>query len=97
MENHINEVSNIFDEGSNVFRHIESMHAKMKEILKPIEWQVYEGLFILGEDEDVVAKKLGYISNERGRRPGYKQIRNIRKGIILKAYRCLNNGDIDII
>lgn len=97
MENHVNEVSNIFDEGSNVFRHIESMHAKMKEILKPIEWQVYEGLFILGEDEDVVAKKLGYISNERGRRPGYKQIRNIRKGIIAKAHRCLNNGDIDII
>ena len=97
IENHVNEVSNIFDSGSNVFGHIEAMHNKMKEILKPIEWQVYEGLFILGEEEDQVAKKLGYISNERGRRPGYKQIRNIRKSIITKAYRCLNNGEIDII
>ena len=97
IENHTNEVSNIFDEGSNVFRHVQLVHEKMKEILKPIEWQVYESLFILGEEEDAVAKKLGYISNERGRRPGYKQIKNIRKGILVKVRRCFDNGEIDIV
>lgn len=97
IENHSNEVTSIFDESSDVSKHITVMHDKMKEILKPIEWQVYEGLFILNEDEDAVAAKLGYISNEKGRRPGYKQIRNIRKTIILKAKKCLTNGDIDIV
>jgi hypothetical protein len=97
MENHMNEVSQIFDETSDVFRHVEALHKKMKETLKPIEWQVYEGLFILGDDENAVATKLGYISNEAGRSPGYKQIRNIRKIIIDKAKKCLAKGEVDII
>jgi hypothetical protein len=69
----------------------------MKEILKPLEWQVYEGLFIQHKDESQMAKELGYISNEKGRDPGYKQIKNIRKIIIVKVKQCLANGDIDII
>jgi hypothetical protein len=68
----------------------------MKEILKPIEWKVYEGLFILNEDEETVAKKLGYISNEKGRAPGYKQIKNIRKNVITKVKKYLTSGEIDI-
>lgn len=97
IENHFNEVRCISDETTDIFKHVQAMHSKMQEILKPVEWKVYEGLFILGEDEEKVAKKLGYISNERGRKPGYKQIRNIRKVIITKAKQCLSKGDIDIV
>jgi hypothetical protein len=43
-----------------------------------------------------VAKSLGYISNEKGRSPGYKQIKNIRKIIIAKAKKCMANGELDI-
>jgi hypothetical protein len=96
IENHTHEVKNIFDSGGDVFRHVDALHARMKELLKPVEWQVYEGLFVKGQNEDMVAKGMGYISNERGRSPGYKQIRNIRKNIILKARKCLERGDIDI-
>ncbi len=97
IENHANEVSSIFDEASDVSRHVVTFHARMREILKPMEWQVYEGLFILNKDEAQLAKELGYISNERGRDPGYKQIKNLRKIIIVKAKKCLTDGDIDII
>lgn len=96
IENHPNEVKSIFDESVDVLKHVEKLHAKMKEILKPLEWEVYEGLFILHKDENVVAKELGYITNERGRDPGYRQIKNIRKTIILKVKKCLANGDVDI-
>lgn len=97
MENHAHEVKSIFDDSTDVSRHVDTVHAKMKEILKPLEWQVYEGLFISHKNEAEVAKELGYISNERGRNPGYKQIKNIRKTIILKVKQCLANGEIDIV
>jgi hypothetical protein len=96
IENHNDEVKNIFDNGSNIFRHIEMANVTMKQILKPLEYQVYEGLFILHQDEATVAKKLGYISNEKGRNPGYKQIKNIRKAIIIKFKQALEEGLIDI-
>lgn len=96
IENHSNEVSQISDETQDISRQIEKVHVKMKEVLKPIEYKVYEGLFILNEDEGKVAAKLGYISNEKGRPPGYKQIKNIRKSIIIKIKKCISNGEIDI-
>lgn len=96
MENHVNEIHQISDETHDVSGQIDKVHAKMKEILKPIEYKVYEGLFILNEDEATVAAKLGYISNEKGRAPGYKQIKNIRKIVITKVKKHLSDGDIDI-
>jgi hypothetical protein len=97
MENRLNEVSNICDESGDIFRHISKVHDRMKEILKPAEWEVYEGLFILGLEEDVVAKKMGYVSNEKGRKPRYKQLQNLRKIVIAKAKITLMNGDVDIV
>jgi hypothetical protein len=96
IENHSNEVHNISDESTDISSQIQKIHQKMKEILKPIEYKVYEGLFILHEDEGIVAKKLGYISNEKGRPPGYKQIKNIRKTIIVKIKKCIDLGEIDL-
>jgi hypothetical protein len=97
IENHPNEVRSIFDESADVIRHVNAVHTKMKEVLKPLEWQVYEALFIHNKDEIDVAKQLGYITNEKGREPGYKQIKNIRKAIIVKVKKCLVDGEIDII
>jgi hypothetical protein len=96
IENHVNEIHQISDETSDVSSQVEKVHKKMKEVLKPIEYKVYEGLFILNEDEETVAKKLGYISNEKGRTPGYKQIKNIRKNVIAKVKKYLTSGEIDI-
>ncbi len=96
IENHTNEVSNILDDNSNIFNHIKTAHITMKKILKPLEYEVYKGLFILNENESVVAKRLGYISNEKGRNPGYKQIKNLRKTIISKFKKALKDGQIDI-
>lgn len=96
IENHDDEIKTIFDDAYDISRSIEMANVAMKKLLKPLEYQVYEGLFILHEDEAVVAKKLGYITNEKGRNPGYKQIKNIRKAIIIKFKKALKDGIIDI-
>ena len=97
IENHVDEVANIFDDSFDIAKHAKLLHAKMKEILKPTEWTIYEGLFILGLGEEEVARNIGYKSNEKGRIPGYKQIRNVSKSIIEKARKCIQNGEIDMI
>ena len=97
IENHAHEVKSIFDDSIDVLRHLDAIHDKMKEILKPLEWTVYQGLFIDNKDESQLAKEMGYISNEPGRDPGYKQIKNLRKSIIVKVKKCLANGDIDLL
>jgi hypothetical protein len=48
--------------------------------------------FVVVED----AERLGYISNEAKRAPGYKQIKNLRKSIILKFKKALKEGQLDI-
>jgi hypothetical protein len=96
IENHQDEIKTIFDNCSTVFKDIEKAHIVMKQILKPLEFQVYEALFINNEDEAKVAKRLGYISNEAKRAPGYKQIKNLRKSILIKFKKALSNGDIDV-
>ena len=96
IENHPQEIREISDATVDISNQITNFHNRMREILRPQEFLVYESLFIFHEDESIVAKKLGYISNEKGRTPGYKQIKNIRKQIIIKAKKSLKEGDIDI-
>lgn len=96
MENHLHEVSEIPDDNIDITDHIVKVNEKMKEILKPIEYKVYEGLFILHEEEEVVAQKIGFHATEKGRKAGYKQIKNIRKIIINKFKKCIEKGTIEI-
>ena len=57
----------------------------MKKILKPIEWRVYDLLYIQNRTENEVAKAMGDVTSEKNRQPGYKQIKNIKKSIIKKV------------
>lgn len=75
----------------------QAIHKKMKTILKPIEWKAYKMLFIDNLPEEEIAIKMGYKSNETGRKAGYKQIKNIRKSIMEKVKKALSNDEVDIL
>jgi hypothetical protein len=96
IENHPNETSELQAESPDLSNQVHKIHIKMKELLKPSEYKVYEGLFIKEEDEGVVAKKLGYIANEKDRTGRYKQIQNIRKSIVIKIKKAMSDGIIDL-
>jgi hypothetical protein len=98
LEDHSLEVNSIkFNDGNNVEDEIKKVHNKMEQVLKPNEWIVYKGLYVDHLDEDEVAEQLGFRSNEKNRKPGYKQIKNIKKSIIKKTKECLKKGDIEIL
>ena len=69
----------------------------MKEVLKPNEWIVYQTLYIENLDEEEAAEQLGLISNEKNKKPGYKQIQNIKKNIIKKVKESIEKGSIELL
>ncbi len=76
---------------------MDRISAKMKEVLKPAEWKIYQALYIEHMSEEDAATLMGYKTNEKNRVPGYKQIKNVKKAIIKKVKRMLEDGEIEIL
>ena len=85
LENHSQEVYSMITDSFDVELSSATLHKRMKKVLKPVEWKVYELLYIENKEEKEVAKKMGYVTSEKNRSPGYKQIKNIKKSIIKKV------------
>lgn len=96
-ENHSLEIYDIPNSHYDITGQIEEMHGKMKSILKPFEYKIYDCLFIKNLSEEQTAKELGYSSKEKWRKPGYNSISKAKKIIIEKARKIIKNGEIDII
>ena len=97
LENHSQEVYCYDSDTVDVAATAKNLHKRMREILKPAEWRVYSLLYIEHRGEEEVAGMMGYKTTEKNRSPGYKQIKNIKKSIISKVKKCLQDGEIDIV
>ena len=95
IENHAHEIASISGGDFDVEKNAKTLHNKMQEILKPTEWKVYVSLYIDQKSEEETARKMGYKTTEKNRTPGYKQIKNIKKSIIIKVKKCLHDGEVD--
>jgi hypothetical protein len=71
-----------------------ALHARMRGTLTPRHYFVYKMLFIDGINEEEVARILGYKSNERGRKAGYKQIKNLKNQYKVMAKKIIQKEDI---
>jgi hypothetical protein len=91
LESHSQEVFNIPEHNFDLDKQIEELRIKLKDYLTPIQYRVYTLLFVDGKSEEAAAKILGYNTSEKGRSPGYKTIHNIRKLIIVKARKIIEN------
>lgn len=96
LENHTKEIRSIPSDDYDVEAAAKKLHTQMKIELKPNEWLVYKYLYIDFLEEEKVAKKMGYKTSEKNRQPGYKQIKNIKKSIIIKVKNLLQQDKIDI-
>jgi RNA polymerase sigma factor (sigma-70 family) len=90
LENHPQEIYNTPSDSFDIEIEATTLHNNMKKILKPIEWRVYNLLYIQNKTENEVAKEMGYVTSEKNRQPGYKQIKNIKKAIIKKAKQLIS-------
>ena len=90
LENHPQEIYNKPSDSFDIEVEAMTLHNNMKKILKPIEWRVYNLLYIQNKTENEVAKAMGYVTSEKNRQPGYKQIKNIKKSIIKKVKQLIS-------
>jgi DNA-directed RNA polymerase specialized sigma24 family protein len=96
LENHTQEVHNIIEDEIDIEKAAQKIHLKMRQVLKPIEWKFYELHYIQHKSEEDSAKYMGYKTNEKNRKIGYKQVKNLKKAIMIKVKKYLYNGDIDL-
>lgn len=97
LETHAQEVYNKAEDSIDIERTALNIHSRMEQVLKPFEWKVYRALYVDNLSEEEIAKRMGYKTSEKNRTPGYKQIKNIKKAIILKVRKALDNGEVDIV
>ena len=90
LQNHEQEVFNMPSGDFDIEIAAENLHKKMQKILRPTEWIIYDLLYVQMKNEREVAKKMGYITSEKNRDPGYKQIKNIKKSILKKVKKQLD-------
>ena len=77
-----------------IYRATSTLHGKMRKSLTARHFFVYKMLFIDGISEDEVARILGYKSNEKGRKAGYKQIKNLKNQYKNLAKKIIKKEDI---
>ena len=94
LENHSHEVHSMEDHNFNIIDAQEKLNKCMKKALSAKQYIVYDLLFIKHVDEEVVAEKMGYKTSEKGRKAGYKQIKNLKKIFKQKAQEILKTEDI---
>ena len=96
LEEYQNEIHEIKTEHIDIDKAGEQIHEKMKRILKPLHWFVYYNLFVLHKSEEEVGKLLNFKSKEKNRSPGYKQVSNLRREIVVKVKELLRNEEIEL-
>lgn len=70
------------------------LHSLMKQNLNDKQFLVYKMFFIDHLTDDQVAKILKFKTNERGRKAGYKQIKNLKRMLFLRAQKLINDNDL---
>ena len=94
IENHSHEVGCMRDGNFSIEDSQDKLNFHMKKQLSPKQFTVYSLLFIENKDEEEVAKIMGYKTSEKGRKAGYKQIKNLKKVFKQKAQEILKTEDI---
>ena len=89
LENHLHEVHSKPDVVFNIDNASRALHGKMKETLTNSEWEIYRRLFIEHKGEEEVARELGFKTSEKGRKMGYKRIRQVKTIILQRARKVL--------
>jgi len=97
LEKHREQVNEVQVSPADIELGIFKLNKKLKEILKPNEWIVYEGFYMMNKTESEIAETLNFKTTEKNRTPGYKQIKNIQKSILTKARKILEKNDLDWI
>ncbi len=96
IEHHSTEVYQLATASYDLDNAAARLHDEMKNILSEKHYEIYSALFIENTPEDEIAKKLGYKTTEKGRKAGYKQLKNLKRMFKERATKVISQEDIII-
>jgi hypothetical protein len=70
------------------------LHEEMEKVLTPRMFFIYQMFFVQNYSDEKVAEILRYKTSEKSRKPGYKQIQNLKNRFKILAIRIMNEKDI---
>jgi DNA-directed RNA polymerase specialized sigma24 family protein len=94
IENHPTEVFSMQDSYVDVDKSIEKLSQELKKVLPSKQYKIYDMLYVQHMEEEEVAKVMGYKTTEKGRKAGYKQLKNLKKIFKEKAVQILEKGEV---
>ena len=94
IENHPTEIFSMQDTYVDINQSIEKLSKELKKALPPKQYKIYDMLYVQHMEEEEVAKIMGYKTTEKGRKAGYKQLKNLKKIFKDKAIQILKKGEI---
>lgn len=95
LENHKNYFATIQTEENHDYKDAEKkLHDLMKINLSDKHFFIYKMFFIDHLSDEEIASILRFKTNEKNRKAGYKQIKNLKKMLFLKAQDLLKNNDV---
>ncbi len=94
LDHHPQEVFSIQQDSFDVVRCAKKLHKEMESRLSEKHYKIYRLIYIENIPDEKVAETMGYKSNEKGRKAGYKQIKNLKKMFLAKAEEILDRTDI---
>ncbi len=95
LENHKNYYMSFQSTAECDYRKAERrLHGLMKSCLSDKQFFVYKMFFIDCLHDDEIAKILNFKTNEKGRKAGYKQIKNLKKMLYQKAQKLMKENDL---
>jgi len=96
IENHMSEISSRVSEDFCYDSSVERLNQYMEKELNPNHYRAYKMLFFENCDEEEVAKFMGYKTNEKKRKAGYRQVKNLKKIFQTRAEEIMKKFDIII-
>jgi DNA-directed RNA polymerase specialized sigma24 family protein len=94
IENHPSEIFSMQDSDIDIDSSIEKLSKELCKVLPEKQYKIYEMLYVKHMDEEEVAKVMGYKTTEKGRKAGYKQLKNLKKIFKEKAINILKKGEV---
>jgi hypothetical protein len=94
VENHTNEVKSKIDNSFSYDLSVERLNQHMKSQLSDSHYNAYHMMFFEDCTEEEIASYMGYKTNEKKRKAGYRQVKNLRVLFQKKAEEIIKNFDI---
>ena len=93
-ENHVNEISSKIDNSFSYDLSVNKLNDHMKSQLSETHYRAYYMMFFENCTEEDVASYMGYKTNEKKRKAGYRQVKNLKSIFQKKAEDIIRNFDI---